>query len=264
MANPLNLITPLILTYNEEPNIGRTLEGLSWANRIVAIDSFSTDGTLDLLAANPRVEVVQRTFDTHASQWNAGLNLIDDGWVLSLDADYVVTPALKAEFVSALAFAQDHDINGFSIPFLYCVFGKPLRGTVLPPRIALFRRRCAHYVDDGHTQVLRLSGRCSVMRNSILHDDRKSLDRWIWAQRRYLRLEVNKLLSTSPSLLSLSDRIRSQSMLAPVAIFLLCLLWHRGILDGWRGWFYAFQRMYVEILLYLMLSEERQQIYLRS
>ena len=50
MPDCLDQITPLILTYNEEANISRTLTGLSWARRIVVIDSFSTDATLELLA----------------------------------------------------------------------------------------------------------------------------------------------------------------------------------------------------------------------
>jgi hypothetical protein len=45
--------------------------------------------------------------------------------------------------------------------------------------------------------------------------------------------------------------------MAPFAVLALCLIWHRGLLDGWRGWFYAFQRMYVETLLSLMLWEAR-------
>jgi glycosyltransferase involved in cell wall biosynthesis len=45
----LEKITPLILTYNEEPNIDRTLQQLRWAKEIIVIDSYSTDRTLDIL-----------------------------------------------------------------------------------------------------------------------------------------------------------------------------------------------------------------------
>ena len=55
----LNNITPLILTYNEELNIGRTLSKLGWAKRIVVIDSFSTDRTIDILKAHQRVDIFQ-------------------------------------------------------------------------------------------------------------------------------------------------------------------------------------------------------------
>ena len=49
----LDTITPLILVYNEAPNIERTLQPLQWASRIVAIDSYSTDATLDILKRYP-------------------------------------------------------------------------------------------------------------------------------------------------------------------------------------------------------------------
>ena len=68
--------TPLIITYNEEPTIARVLERLSWARRIVVIDSGSTDAILQILAADPRVEVIHRPFDDFASQCQFGLTHI--------------------------------------------------------------------------------------------------------------------------------------------------------------------------------------------
>ena len=255
MPYPLDQITPVILTYNEEANISRTLKGVAWAQRIVVVDSGSTDRTLELLASWPQVQVVHRRFDTHAQQWNAGLAEVQSAWVLSLDADYTITPALQKEMDRALQAKPQTGLAGFRIPFRYCVYGKPMRGTVLPARIALFRHACGHYQDDGHTQDLALSGRCGELNSAILHDDRKPLARWLWAQERYLKLEVAKLLSTPPSQLSRADRLRLRHGIAPFAVLMICLIWHRGILDGWRGWFYAFQRMYVETLLSLMLWE---------
>ncbi|MEO1002580.1 MAG: glycosyltransferase family 2 protein [Cyanobacteria bacterium J06638_7] len=256
MADPLDQVTPLLLTCNEEANIGRTLAGLSWARRVVVIDSGSSDRTLQILAGFPRVEVHTRPFDSHARQWNHGLEQIRGGWVLSLDADYQITPALRREMAAALKGALP-EVGGFRIPFRYYVAGRPLRGTVLPPRIALFRQAAGHYIDDGHTQDLVLQGQCGTLREPILHDDRKPLHRWLEAQRRYLPLEVQKLRATPRDQLSRADRLRQRHVIAPFAVLLLCLLWHRGLLDGWRGWYYAFQRMLVELLLSLMLWEAR-------
>jgi len=257
MLNPLDGITPLILTYNEEANITRTLVGLAWARRIVVIDSGSIDRTLEVLAADPRVEVIHRSFDSHARQWNAGLEQVHSEWVLSLDADYVLNNRLVEEIRRTLAScdAAEPAAVGYAIPFRYCVHGKPLRGTVLPPRIALFRRDAGHYIDDGHTQDLMLLGPCGTLSSPILHDDRKPLSRWLWAQERYLKLEVVKLRATPKAQLSRADRLRRGKLLAPFAVLFLCLVVKRGLLDGWRGWFYALQRTYVEMLLCLMLID---------
>jgi glycosyltransferase involved in cell wall biosynthesis len=64
----LEEITPLILTYNEENNINRTLEKLKWASKIIVIDSYSTDKTLEILSSYPQLEVFPRKFDSFASQ----------------------------------------------------------------------------------------------------------------------------------------------------------------------------------------------------
>lgn len=255
--SPSDEITPLILTYNEEANISRTLAGLTWARRIVVIDSFSTDRTLEILAQHPQVEVVQREFDSFAAQCNAGLKLISTPWCLSLDADHMITSSFQAELRTVVADAPA-DVMAVLTPFRYLVHGKPLHGTLLPPRFNLIRPGGGHYINDGHAHRFVPSGRTLAMRQPILHDDRKPLTRWLASQQRYLQQETHKLLTTPEHQLSRGDRLRKQHVLAPCAVLLLCLVWHRGLFDGWRGWFYAFQRLYAEILLSLMLWEARQ------
>ena len=249
----LDEITPLILTYNEEPNLDRTLSKLIWASQILIIDSFSSDRTLDIAQSYPQVSLLQRKFDTHAKQWNFGLEKVTTEWVLSLDADYLVSTQLVNE-IEGLPI--DDDVDGYFISFKYCVFSKPLRGTILPPRQALFRKDKAQYLDDGHTQLLKVQGQSRSLNQIIYHDDRKPLSRWLWAQDRYLKIEAKKLRETAWSELSWSDRIRTFKFLAPFIIIFYCLILKGGVLGGWRGWYYAFQRMLAEMLLSLRLIEK--------
>jgi glycosyltransferase involved in cell wall biosynthesis len=248
----LDEITPLILTYNEAANIDRTLQHLSWAKKIVVIDSYSTDETLEILNSYLRVQLMQRKFDTHATQWNYGLEQVTSAWVLSLDADYIITDELTAEIASLPA---DGDIDGYFAFFKYCVFGKPLRGTILPPRQVLFRQEKAIYIDDGHTQLLKINGKSGMLSSYIHHDDRKPLSRWLWSQDRYMVIEAKKILETANSELSLGDRIRKQKILAPFIVLFYCLIVKGGIFDGWHGWYYALQRILAEILLAIHLIE---------
>lgn len=248
----LENITTLILTYNEAPNIERTLKHLTWAKKIILIDSYSTDNTLEIVKNYPQVQVLQGTFDTHSTQWNYGLGQVTSEWVLSLDADYILTDELIDEVKT---LQTDTEINGYFTKFKYCVFGKPLRGSILPPRQVLFRREKAIYIDDGHTQLLQINGKSAILSSYIHHDDRKSLSRWLWAQDRYTIIEVKKLTQGFNSELSLSDKIRKQKILAPFIVPLYCLILKGGILDGWYGWYYAFQRMLAEILLSIRLIE---------
>src|SRR5689334_15397432 len=125
----LEQITPLILTYNEAPNIGRTLEALNWARDIVVVDSFSDDATLEIASSFPRVRVFQRAFDCHRNQWEFGLRKtgIKTPWVLALDADYVVT---KESLSELQALRPDEGTAGFHAKFAYCIHGKKLHSGI--------------------------------------------------------------------------------------------------------------------------------------
>src|SRR5579864_7992976 len=65
----LGAITPVVLTFNEAPNIARMLSRLSWAKDIVVVDSGSSDETLSLLKSDRRVRIFQRAFDSFSGQW---------------------------------------------------------------------------------------------------------------------------------------------------------------------------------------------------
>jgi glycosyltransferase involved in cell wall biosynthesis len=248
----LDCITPLILTYNESANIYRTLEQLYWAKEIVIIDSYSTDDTLKIIKSYPQVEVFQRKFDSFATQCNYGLEKIKSEWVLSLDADYVLSDELIKELYTLKELSS---IVCYSTKFKYCVFGKPLKGTLLPPRKVLYKREKAIYENDGHAHRVSIDGTCEMLSAYIHHDDRKPLSRWLLSQDRYMLIEAQKLLETPETELSLSDRIRKQKFFASFLIFFYCLIIKAGILDGKAGWYYAFQRMLAEILLAIRIIE---------
>lgn len=250
----LENITPLILTHNEAANIGRTLEQLRWARDIVIVDSFSDDDTLEIISCFPQVRIHRRKFDSHENQWNFGLNEtgINSEWVLGLDADYILTEDLAAE-LSALQPAPE--ISAYRAAFVYCVNGKRLRSGIYPPVTVLYRKRGASYIQEGHTQRLVTAGEINNLRSPILHDDRKSLSRWLEAQSRYTRLEADKLLSTPVGSLSWSDRVRRWRVVAPAAMLFYCLIIRGGLLDGWAGFYYAFQRALAELMLSLYLLD---------
>ncbi|WP_310490160.1 glycosyltransferase family 2 protein [Chamaesiphon sp. VAR_69_metabat_338] len=245
-------ITPLILTYNEAPNIDRTLQQLTWAQEIVIIDSYSTDETLAIIARYPQAKVIQHKFESFASQCNFGLSQIDSEWVLSLDADYILNPALIAEMA---ALSDRREIDAYAISFKYCVFGKPLRGTLYPPRKSLYRKHKAVYHNDGHAHRVAIDGNVGALTQYISHDDRKPVTRWFNAEVKYADLEVKKLVETPSHELSFIEKIRLKKVIAPLLVLVYCLIVKRGILDGWPGIYYASQRVLAELLLSIKLLE---------
>jgi glycosyltransferase involved in cell wall biosynthesis len=250
----LKQITPLILTYNEAPNIGRTLEHLRWARDIVVVDSFSDDETVEIVKSFPNARVVQRTFDNHGAQWNFGLSEtgISTEWVLALDADYSLTPETIDELQVLRPLAST---AGYRAHFTYCINGRPLRSGVYAPVKVLYRRSLAKYIQDGHTQRLTLDGNVETLRSRFLHDDRKPLSRWFESQHRYVELEAKKIIASDAGSLATADRIRRLRVVAPLAVVFYCLIVRGGILDGWPGFYYAFQRMLAELILALRLLD---------
>jgi glycosyltransferase involved in cell wall biosynthesis len=245
-------ITPVILTFNESPNITRTLEKLSWAGEVVVVDSHSSDDTPEQVRAFPRTRLFQRRFDEHSRQWNWAVSEtgIRTEWVLALDADYQVTDEL-AEELRGLDPAPD--VAGYRAAFVYCILGRRLRGSVYPPVTVLYRRDRARYEQDGHTQRIRVEGKVLDLAAPILHDDRKPFSAWLGAQKRYMRLEARLLRSRRWADLGWPDRVRKLRVVAPFSVFLYCLFVQGGLLDGRAGWFYAFQRMIAETILSLNL-----------
>jgi glycosyltransferase involved in cell wall biosynthesis len=245
-------ITPLIITYNEACNIGRTLSRLTWARRIVVVDSGSTDATLEILAGFPQVEVVRHRFEDFAGQCNLGLEQVKTPWVLSLDADY----ELSGEFATEIAQLTPADAtSGYRASFIYRIKGRPLRGSLYPPRTVLFRRDRGEYFQDGHAHRLRISGETRLLAGRIYHDDRKPLERWLTSQRIYAKQEADRLTSRAPS--TPLDRVRRLAWPAPIAILFYVLFVKGCVLDGWPGWYYALQRAVAEALLALELMEKR-------
>lgn len=245
-------ITPVILTYNEAANIGRSLERLSWAREVVIVDSGSTDDTLAIAGQFPNVRTVHRPFDTHARQWRfaAEETGVTSGWILRLDADYMLEPALREELA---ALVPGEATSAYEIAFTYCIDGVPLRGSLYPALPVLFRRGRASFVQDGHTEKLHIEGPVVRLANRLLHDDRKSLERWLQSQVRYQAHEAEKLTTRPWSELGWADRLRCTRVLGPPAVALHCLLGKGLVFDGKAGLLYTAQRITADLILSMHL-----------
>ncbi|MDP9360124.1 MAG: glycosyltransferase family 2 protein [Acidobacteriota bacterium] len=250
----LDRITPLILTRDEEANIGRTLAQLTWAPEVVVVDSVSTDATVAIARRFANVRVVQRAFDSHAAQWAFGVAQVTSPWVLTLDADYFVTDTFVREIAS---LQPPPDVAGYEAAFVYAVNGRPLRATLYMPRVVLLRRGAFEIWQDGHTQRVRLRGSVERLRTRLIHDDRKNLRRFIDRQRIYMRKEAEKLRATAWRALPLSGRIRKLRVVSPFATLLYTLFAKRTILDGSAGLRYALDRFLAEGILSIELFRNR-------
>ncbi|MCK6685921.1 MAG: glycosyltransferase, partial [Thermoanaerobaculia bacterium] len=118
--------TPVILTLNEEANLGRALESVSWATDVVVLDSGSKDRTRSIAREYSNVRWFERAFDDFGSQWSFAVTEtgIKSTYVLALDADMAVTPDLARELSEV---ASRRHVSGAVIPFDYRIDGVSLR-----------------------------------------------------------------------------------------------------------------------------------------
>lgn len=111
-------ITPVVLTHDEEDNLGRTLESLGWAKTVLVMDSGSTDRTRSIAEAHANVTFVVRPFKGHGDQWDAAVRhpAVTTRYVLALDADMSPERGLVNEMdTRVVGLASKAAWSGFSI-----------------------------------------------------------------------------------------------------------------------------------------------------
>ena len=286
-TNPLN--TPLsreqadldlsvvIIVKNEEPNIGRCLDALRWCDDVVVVDDFSVDRTREV-AESAGARVVQNRFRSFASQRNWALEYADlrHEWILMLDADEVVTEALRRELMTALANADAETVG-----FLMCrktnFMGRWLRFSDGFPVwiMRLVRRAGVKFVDAGHGEepVPAVNGKLRKIHEPFLHYPfSKGLAEWIDRHNRYSMLEAEfefnhrssfafgDLVSSDPAVCRKALRNLARSLpMRPFWRFCFHYLFKAGFLDGRAGWQYASLMSIYEGLIVLKLQERRMQ-----
>jgi glycosyltransferase involved in cell wall biosynthesis len=251
-----NYLSALVITYNEEINISRTLKSIEWIPLVLVVDSGSNDNTINIINQYSNTKILYRKFDTFADQCNFGLRHLQSNWVLSLDADYVLSSALSNEIKTIFSSYISKSIySGYNISFSYCIGGKPIQSGLLPPRTCLYERKKAKYINIGHGHKVLIEGRIGNLIHKIYHDDRKSFNIWFKNQERYQQAEASMLKKTDSRSLSIQDQIRKHSFVAPFVVFFICIVFRRGFLDGKQGFIYAFQRLITESLLYIYLND---------
>jgi glycosyltransferase involved in cell wall biosynthesis len=249
----LDSITPVLLTYNEGPNIGRTLAKLVWAKDIVIVDSGSTDDTLRIVGTNPRVRVFQRAFDTHHAQWRYAMQEtgIRTPWVLRLDADYQISDGLTAEMA---ALDQARPESAYCVDFDYAIFSRKLISSLYPPKPILLRQGRYAISDEGHTEGWVVNGAVTRLKSRIIHDDWKLMRDWVIAQARYMSREREKLESKKTGL---RDWLRMHPPLMPLIVFFYCLFFRGLLFNGKSGLLYTLQRTIAEAILALYVLEKQ-------
>lgn len=178
MGNSREKITVLLITFNEEDNIKAVLENISFADEIIVVDSFSTDGTLELIKQNIAVKLIQRKFVNYTDQKQFALNQASNDWILFLDADERITPPLKKEILEVINL-QGSEVAAYFFLRTFMFQKKKLRfsGWQSDKNYRLFRKSKAHFSSERIVhETLVVDGKSATLKNKLLHFSYKNYE----------------------------------------------------------------------------------------
>ena len=185
-------ITAVVLTFNEELHIGRCISSLMRVtDRILIVDSYSTDKTVELATASG-ARVIQHAFINHAQQFNWALEHLneDDEWVFRVDADEYLDDALVDAIQMHLA--QDATVDGYYVQRRLIFQGRDIRhGMVYPVNILrLFRRGKGTCIERWMDEHIQVTGATSVLSGTLFDHNLQPLTWWTAKHNRYASLEA--------------------------------------------------------------------------
>jgi glycosyltransferase involved in cell wall biosynthesis len=180
-------LSVVIITQDEEGNLGRTLQSVSWAHERIVLDSGSTDRTLDF-ARDHGAKVFAEPWKGYASQKNSAIAKASGDWVLSLDADEEVSSELAESIKHAINDSEGY--NGYFIARRNFFLGRWIRhGGFYPDRkLRLFRRGTGQFVERDVHETIRIDGRTATLNGDLIHHAYPTLSEYIDTMNRYSSL----------------------------------------------------------------------------
>lgn len=168
------MLSVIVITKNEAEHISRCLASVDWADEIIVVDSGSDDSTVDICRTYTD-KVFITDWPGFGQQKQRALDKAQGDWVLSIDADEVVTPELRAEIEKAL---QQQHYNGYEIARLSSYCGRQIRhGGWWPDYVLrLFRHEYGQFTDSVVHESIIVQGAVGRMHSPLLHDAFINLD----------------------------------------------------------------------------------------
>jgi glycosyltransferase involved in cell wall biosynthesis len=219
----------VIITLNEEANLPRTLESVKWADEIVVLDAGSTDRTREI-AESFHARFIVEPWKGFAAQKNSALQKATGDWLLSLDADEEVEPALGQEIRETLS--KNPAQSGFWIPRKNFFLGRWIRhgGFYPDPKLRLFRRGKGAFEERLVHEDVRIQGPTAKLQNHLLHHAYPTLDSYLEHMNRYSSLGAEMAVARRQVGFSFLDIV-----IRPRLTFFYNYFLRGGFLDGREG-----------------------------
>ncbi len=239
-------ITATIITFNEEENIRGALESVKWADEIVVVDSGSCDATVEICR-----EYTDRVFHNpwpgHIEQKNFAVSRASGDWIISIDADERVTPALAEEIKRAV---ENPSADAYSIPRRAFYLGRWINHSGWYPdrKVRLFRKDRGRWSGVNPHDKVAVQGRVGKLKGDILHYTYRNISSHVGAMNSFTDISSRELLHRGKGRMS-------DMLLRPLWAFIKKYFIKQGFRDGVPGFIIAVSTGYYVFLKYAKLWE---------
>jgi glycosyltransferase involved in cell wall biosynthesis len=250
----MNQLSVIIITKNEAHQILDCLASVAFATEIIVIDAHSTDETVALCRTVTDKIYITDDWQGFGVQKNRALAKASGEWVLSIDADERVSPALQREIQQTITTST---YTAFRFPRQSCYCGRWLKhGGWFPDYvIRLFRRDSAHFSNDlVHEKVLVTAGKLGTLTTPLLHYSFASLEEVVEKMNRYSTANAQKFLAQG------QRSSLTQALIHGIWAFVRTYLLKAGFLDGREGFMLAISNAEGTYYRYLKLMYLNEQV----
>jgi glycosyltransferase involved in cell wall biosynthesis len=232
MIDKNNMLTALIITFNEIGYIQDCISAIAFADEIIVVDSFSTDGTYEYLKAHPRVKVIQKSFNDFTSQKSFALDLATNDWVLFIDADEIVSNVLQTEILKKIRLKNPNNEVAFWVYriFMFKKHSLKFSGTQTDKNIRLFRKSKVKFTPGKLVhETLEIDGSSGILKEKLIHYCYKNYDDYKRKIINYGRLKARQDFEKNKKFSYVLLVIK------PLWTFFRKYIIRFGILDGKKG-----------------------------
>ncbi len=226
-----NNITALLITYNEIEHIDAVLENIDFADEIIVVDSFSTDGTVERIKAHSEVKFIQREFKNYTDQKAFAMEQASNDWILFLDADERLTPELRNEVIETVN-ENNEEVSAYYFYRTFMFKKEELRfsGWQSDKNYRLFKKSKVHFTKDRIVhETLIVDGKSDVLKHKLIHYSYKNYEDYKGKMVKYGQMKAIEELPKNYSPNAYHFIVR------PLYKFINHYILRLGILDGKKG-----------------------------
>lgn len=224
-------LSATIITYNEVENIDAVIENLSFADEILIVDSFSTDGTIERIKKYPHVKLIQRPFLNYTDQKSYTLNQATNDWVIFLDADERLTDKLKNEVLHTINISKNSIVAYFFYrSFMFKKSRLYFSGWQKDKNYRLFRKSKVSFTDERIVhETLIVNGETAILKNKLIHYSYKDYNNYKSKMLKYGQMKATEEFNKG------KKASWYHFLFRPLYKFLNHYILRLGVLDGAKG-----------------------------